>query len=57
MMLNLTNMSQPWGPPQPMESLWTNLNDGFDFEFTGGEEIPQTMIIPIGFGLIDKTEI
>ena len=55
MTLNLSNMEKAWSPPTPLEAMFTQLADGCDFAAAGGEILPQTLVMRIGFGLIDRT--
>ena len=55
MTLNLQRMQQPWNPPTPIESLFTQLTDGVVFAVNGGEQLPMSMVIRMAFKHVDYT--
>jgi len=52
---NLTRMSSPWNPPQPIEDLFLQLNRGSQFASNGSEPIALSQVLRIGYTLIANT--
>jgi len=52
---NLTRMSSPWNPPQPIEDLFLQLNRGSQFASDGSEPIALSRVLRIGYTLIANT--
>ena len=52
---NLTCMSSPWNPPQPIEDLFLQLNRGSQFAYDGSEPIALSQVLRIGYTLIANT--
>jgi len=52
---NLTRMSSPWNPPQPIEDLFLQLNGGSQFASDGSEPIALSQVLRIGYTLIANT--
>ena len=52
---NITRMSSPWNPPQPIEDLFLQLTRGSQFASSGSEPIALSQVLRIGYTLIANT--
>ena len=52
---NDNRMRAPWNPPTPIETLFEQLTQGKKFAEKGGETIPDSTLIKLGFQNIQKT--
>jgi len=52
---NITRMSAPWNPPQPIEDLFLQLTRGGQFAADGSEPIALSQVLRIGYTLIANT--
>ena len=52
---NLTRMSSPWNPPQPIKDLFLQLNRRSQFASDGSEPISLSQVLRIGYTLIANT--
>jgi len=52
---NLTRMSSPWNPPQPIEDLFHQLTRGSQFASDGSEPTALSQVLRIGYTLIAYT--
>jgi hypothetical protein len=52
---NITGMSSPWNPPQPIEDLFLQLTRGSQFAANGSEPIALSQVLRIGYTLIANT--
>lgn len=50
---NTTSMMQPWSPPTPIETLFTQLDEGAIFAIAGGEPIAPATIVRIGYNIME----
>jgi len=49
-------MNLPWNPPTPIETLFKQLTDGFDFTRTGQEELALNQVLRMGYNNIHHTD-
>ena len=52
---NDRNLWETYNPDEPLESLYTRLNDCFDYMTAAGEPITELQVIRIAYHLVEET--
>ena len=52
---NEVKMKTPWNPPTPIQDLFKQIKNGQDFAKKGGENIADTQLVRLTYGVIEDT--